>query len=140
MSKQFEDALMEIQSGLISLCLEATGKEIEKVYAYASIEKGMKTFNAFYQRGNAIVSLRQLGAGASLIRSFLTESVKDLEKLELLCREMNRPCPCEIKIIYNVHTGAFDSDMKYESVCGPDADTTPGQVFMEWMKSAKEKT
>jgi hypothetical protein len=47
MSKVFEDEFMELQSGLISLCLEVTRGKVDKVFAYGSNEKKSKSFNAF---------------------------------------------------------------------------------------------
>ena len=50
MSKVFEDALMDVQSELISLCLEVVeNRDIDKVYAYCSIEKKSMMFNAFFE-------------------------------------------------------------------------------------------
>ncbi len=51
MSKVFEDALMDVQSELISLCLEVVeNRDIDKVYAYCSIEKKSMMFNAFLKQ------------------------------------------------------------------------------------------
>lgn len=48
MKENFEDKFMEIQRGLISLCLEVTDGRIDKIFAYASIEKRSTMFNAFF--------------------------------------------------------------------------------------------
>ena len=39
MEKGFEDDFMDLQSGLISLCLELVGQKVDKVYVYCSVEK-----------------------------------------------------------------------------------------------------
>lgn len=39
MADNFEDKFMDLQAGLISLCLEVTDGKVDKVYAYASKEK-----------------------------------------------------------------------------------------------------
>lgn len=50
MNKVFEDALMDVQAGLISLCLEVIGdRDIDKVYAYCSIEKKTGKFGVKYR-------------------------------------------------------------------------------------------
>lgn len=36
MSKVFEDEFMNIQSGLVSLCLEVTENKVDKIYVYCS--------------------------------------------------------------------------------------------------------
>ena len=43
----FEDDFMDLQSSLISLCLEVAGQKVDKVYVYCSIEKKSKMFNVF---------------------------------------------------------------------------------------------
>lgn len=39
MKENFEDKFMDLQSGLIALCLEVTDRKVDKIYVYASIEK-----------------------------------------------------------------------------------------------------
>ena len=50
MIENFEDKFMEAQTALISLCLEVTESKIDKVFAYASIEKRSTMFNAFLKK------------------------------------------------------------------------------------------
>ena len=46
--KVFEDEFMEVQSGLISLCIEFLGEnKVDNIYAYGSIEDGRYSFNVF---------------------------------------------------------------------------------------------
>ena len=47
MEKVFEDEFMDLQTALISLCLEVTEEKVNKVYVYCSNEKKSKMFNAF---------------------------------------------------------------------------------------------
>lgn len=39
MSKNFEDEFKDVQSDLISLCLEAAERKVDEVYVYCSVEK-----------------------------------------------------------------------------------------------------
>ena len=72
MSKVFEDALMDVQSELISLCLEVVeNRDIDKVYAYCSIEKKSMMFNAFFEANGKIQTLDQLGIADGLTTQFL---------------------------------------------------------------------
>lgn len=48
MKKIYEDEFMELQADFISLCLEVAEQKVNKVYAYCSIEKKSKMFNAFF--------------------------------------------------------------------------------------------
>lgn len=43
----FEDDFMDLQSSLISLCLEVAGQKVDKVYVYCSIEKKVKCLMLF---------------------------------------------------------------------------------------------
>ena len=49
MAKIFEDEFMDIQSQIISLCLELVESKASKVYAYGSIEENSISFNAFFE-------------------------------------------------------------------------------------------
>ena len=49
MNKVFEDEFMDVQSSIISLCLELTERKVDKVYAYCSNEKYCLIFNANYK-------------------------------------------------------------------------------------------
>ena len=60
MSKVFEDEFMELQTGLISLCLELTEGKVDKVFAYGSNEKKSAAFNAFFEVDGTIKTTNQL--------------------------------------------------------------------------------
>ena len=49
MKEKFEDKFMEIQTDLIALCLEVSNSGVDKVYAYASIEKKSTMFNGIFK-------------------------------------------------------------------------------------------
>lgn len=50
MAKVFQDEFMDVQSDLISLCLEATEEKVDEIFVYCSIEKYSKFFNAFFKK------------------------------------------------------------------------------------------
>ena len=47
MTKIFEDEFMEVQSDMVSLCLEYIESKADNIYIYASNENNSLTFNAF---------------------------------------------------------------------------------------------
>lgn len=47
MSQVFEDEFMDLQTALISLCLEVTEEKVNKVYVYCSNEKRVKCLMLF---------------------------------------------------------------------------------------------
>lgn len=138
MSKVFEDEFMEIQSGLISLCMEVLeGKKVSKVYAYCSNEKKSKMFNAFFEADGEIKTLGKMGVPSDLALQFFRVGTKDLEKIDEICSRYNMPAPTEIKMYYNAETGAFDAKYKYEEICSANTDKSARGVFMEWIEEIK---
>ena len=129
-NKVFEDEFMEVQSGLISLCMEFLGEnEVDKIYAYCSIEGGSYLFNVFFDVNGAIKTARTFESKTQKIFKFLNTGTFDLVKIEDVCIEYNMPVPTEIKMIYDVKTGKYNADYKYEPVC---IDKCAGDVFDEW--------
>lgn len=137
MSHQFEDEFMNLQSELISLCLEATGKKVDKVYAYASIEEKSKTFNAFFDVDGEVKTLNQLGLSNSIIIQLLKLGTGDLEKIKSVCKSFNKPVPTEIKMYYDVNTGKYNADYKYNEVSSARTGVSAGETFMNWIAEIK---
>ena len=138
MSKVFEDAIMEVQSGLISLCLEVVGnRDIDKVYAYCSIEKKSMMFNAFFEVDGKIQTLNQLGINRGLIMQFLKLGTGDLNKVRDVCKRFERPTPTEIKMIYEKKTGKFGVKYRYDEVCSAKTGICAGEVFVNWITEVK---
>ena len=133
MQKEFEDVFMDFQSSLISLCLEVTGNSVDVIYAYCSNERKSKMFKAFVRTNGEVKTISQLGIQRPLVFQFLKIGTEDLEKLDKICEEYNKPVPREIKMIYDVRTGKFDASYKYEDVCTPLTGKVSDEVFMEWV-------
>lgn len=136
-SKVFEDEFMEVQSGLISLCMEFIGEnEVDKVYAYGSIEDGSYSFNAFFEVNGENKKPKAFEPQVQKIYKFLNVGTLELANIEDVCTQYNKPIPTEIKMYYDVKTGKFNADYKYEPVC---VDKSAGEVFDEWMEEYKNK-
>jgi len=138
MSHQFEDAFMDLQSELISLCLEVTERKVDNIYAYASIEEKSKMFNAFFKINGEIKTLNQLGLSNPKINQFLKLGTGDLDKIRSICKSFNKPIPTEIKMCYEVKTGKYNSDYKYNEVCSARTGVSSGEVFINWISQIKE--
>lgn len=137
MKKGFEDAFMDIQSGLISLCLEAAAIEVDKVYAYASIEEKSQMFNAFFLVDGEIKTVNQVNTDNSMIRQFLKLGTADLNKVRTVCASYEAPQPTEMKLYYDANTRKFHAQYKYDSVCNESSGLSSGQVFMAWIDEIK---
>lgn len=137
MNKVFEDEFMDLQAGLISLCLEVTEKNVNKVYVYCSNEKKSKMFNAFFDVNGEIKTLNQLGVPNKLAFQFLKLGTEDLEKVDVICKKYNMPIPTEMKLYYDVTSGKYDAKYKYEEVCSAQTGKNAGEVFLEWISEIR---
>lgn len=139
MSKIFEDEFMDLQSGLISLCLEVTKGKVDKVFAYGSNEKKSKSFNAFFEVNGEIRTLGKLGVPRELAFQFLKIGTDDVQKLDTIGEKYNRPVPTELKLYYDVLKKTFRAEYKYEEVCSARTGKCAGEVFDEWVAEMTEK-
>ncbi len=137
MGRQFENEFMDLQSELISLCLEVAERKVDKIYAYASIEEKSKMFNAFFKVNGEIKTLNQLGLSNSLIKQFLKLGTGDLEKIKSVCRSFNKPVPTEIKMYYDANAGKYNADYKYNEVCSARTGVSAGEIFTNWIYEIK---
>ena len=138
MKENFEDKFMEIQTGLISLCLEVTGSKIDKIFAYASIEKKSTMFNAFFERDGKVLTINQLNIDRGIVMEFLKIGTTDLEKIKKICKQNEIQTPTEIKMYYDVKTGKYNADYKYNEVCSDKTGISSGEVFMKWYNEIKD--
>lgn len=139
MKKVFEDEFMDLQSEFVSLCLELVGKSVDKIYLYISIEKKSKMFNTFFEVNREVKTLNQLGLGNDLIMQFLRLGTGDIDKVKQVCDAHGMKIPTEMKMCYEVNTGRYNVDCKYESVCSVKTGVSAGEVFMKWIQEIKEK-
>jgi len=140
MKKDFDKEFMAIQKGIVSLCLEATNGEVDKVFAYASIEDKSRMFNVFFEKDGEILTLNKVVTYINMCIKLLTIGNDDLLKIKKLCEENETKTPTEIKMYYDVKTGKFDATYKYEEICSGKTGIGAEDVFMDWYRTEKEKT
>ena len=134
--KVFEDEFTDVQTGLISLCMELARDNVDKVFAYCSIEDHSQSFNAFFESDGKILKNSQVGASDETVKDFLRLGTHDLDELRAVCDKWNKPVPKQIKMFYNAQTGSFDAKISYDSL--PE-DKSAGQAFMEWREEIENK-
>ena len=140
MQKTFEDEFVELQSGLISLCLElleSENVEANKIYVYCSNQKKSKSFNAFFEVNGEVKTPGGLKMPDELVFQFLKVGLDDLKNLDAICTQYGMPKPTEMKLIYDVRTERFEADYKYKKVCSGWRGKDPSQVFMEWVSEVR---
>lgn len=130
----FEDEFMDLQSGLIALCLEVLeGKQADKIFAYGSNEKKSKSFNAFFEVNGEIKTLSKMGIRNDLVSQFLKLGTHDLMRLDEIGAKYNMRVPTELKLYYDVSSGQFNAEYRYEEICSSRTGKAAGEVFLEWV-------
>lgn len=117
MEKVFEDEFMEVQSRLISLCLELLkiGKQqMDQVYVYCNLERCSTLFDAFFVKNNKVVQKEKVGAGWKTVINFLKIGINEAEKIRKVCKDYGKTVPDEIKMIYDIRSGKFQTEYGYE--------------------------
>lgn len=67
MSKVYEDEFMELQSGMISLCLELVQEKVDEIYVYGSIEESSTSFNAFLKTAGEVKTLNKMEINSNTV-------------------------------------------------------------------------
>lgn len=140
-SQTFEDEFMDVQSSLVSLCLEAAehvGRlaEVRLVYLYASIEGNMSSFNAFFRLADgSLPALDDLVTDDDLYAQVCGFAYDDLDRLRQTCAEFGQPCPTEVRGRYDAETGGYRAHYAYEPKVGRDDGTgrSPSVYFRAWL-------
>lgn len=114
------------------MCLEVTKNKVSKVYAYASIEAKSQSFNAFFEVNKEVKTINQLDVNKDMMMQFLKLGTSDLSKIRELGKTYNRPIPTEMKMYYDVKTGKYNADYKYEEICSAKTGLDVGTIFMDW--------
>lgn len=140
MNKSFEDEFLEVQTQIISLCIEFAENRADKIYAYGSIEEHSLSFNAFFNIDGKIKTTNQIVTDTDAIWDFLDLGQSDLEKLIKICTRYGKPVPTELKMIYDCKSGTIDTKYQYESICSAKTGIDASEIFMEWLDLEKNKT
>ncbi len=138
MEKVFEDEFMEIQTGMIALCLEAfedININVDKVYIYAFCDEHETFFNAFFEYNSQILSFSELGVSDYLINQVLDFGMEDTEKIVDLCKRYNREAPIQYKLVYDTNTKKFDSNYDYDNL--EKTELGCAGAFEDWENEVK---
>lgn len=149
--KQFEDRFSELQADMISICMEYVEDRADKVYVYASREEGVTASDFFYLVNGNYVEPHKLNEvlkdgderyNTSAERNYMVLDIlnEDIEKIKELCREFNRDMPTEMKLIFDVKSGKFKAEYKYDLVYTHDDVKTASHIFNEWFEEVKNNS
>ncbi|AZV44289.1 immunity protein YezG family protein [Peribacillus asahii] len=146
--KEFEDRFSELQADMISICMEYVEDRADKVYVYASCEEGMISGKFFYLINNQYVKCHKVNDALengeerydvstkrqSMVLRIICE---DIKKVKVLCKEYERDMPTEMKLIYDVKSGNFKAEYKYDLVYTNDDIKTADHIADEWFEEVK---
>lgn len=150
MLKEFEDRFSELQADMISICMEYVEGRADKVYVYASCEEGVISSSFFYFIHNKHVQPHKVNdallAGeesydVSTERQFNVLHIinENIEEINVLCQEFERDMPTEMKLEYDVNSGKFQAEYKYELVYSDDDSKTADDVADEWFEEIQKE-
>ena len=135
MKKGFESVFSEIQSDMVSICMEYVEDKADKIFIYASYEDKTFACDFFYQVNGVIYKKHELPKGydVSTERQFscLEILTDDMEQLISVCSEYEADVPTEIKIIYDVTTNQLNASYQYNEVYA-FTDKSASDIVEEW--------
>lgn len=85
----------------------------------------------FFEKGGNIVTMNQLNIDRETTIKFLKIGTTDLQKIRQICEQNEIQIPTEIKMYYDVKTGKYSADYKYDEVCSYKMGISSGEVFMK---------
>lgn len=150
MEKVFEDYFSELQTDLVSICLEFVDKKADEIYIYCSYEPDAYYFNVFYNVQGAIAlkhKLNEINVNQDHIydlskdRQFALQRIgtEILEEIHQRCNEFNREMPTEIKLRYDIKNNKLQGKYNYELVYSNDDSLLPNNIFKAWFNEVSEE-
>lgn len=138
--KVFEDEFMNAQSDVIALALELleiSEKDADKIFIYIFQNDIQIFFNTFFSKDGKIVFINDWFSDEQIYEYFDC-GIEDTIHITDICKEYNRTCPNEFRLVYNVKTKAFDCNYNYDDIV-TDGDKDLVGVYNEWIKECETK-
>lgn len=132
----FEDEFMDKQSEIIALFKDAVGDSVEMIYVFIYYDAYSSMITSAFMVNETRCG--NLDAGISdEVNNDILDIVEEeiLSELEEICIKHNKSMPQEFRYIYNVKSGAFDADYRYEKDINEITEYDPGIASQEWMES-----
>ena len=136
MLEGFEDAFVDAQSRVVSLCLELlknSENEADKIYIYLFQNDDEDYIDAFFEKEGNLYTTSELFSEEE-IDDFFDCGVEDIENIIDICKAYDVKCPHEFRLTYNVISKSFDSNYNYDNVTEVlDKDVL--ELVEDWFKS-----
>ena len=135
MKEGFEKRFSELQTDMVSICMEYVEDKADKIFIYASYESKIMSSDFFYIVNGKLCKRNALPEGydVSVERqmSCLDVLLDDLEEISSVCSKYEVDMPTEIKIIYDVTTNQLNASYQYDNVY-TDTEYTADDIVEEW--------
>lgn len=139
MTKVFEDYFSELQTDMVSICLENTENQGDNIYIYCSCENNVYSVGYFYKINGDLVERHKLneklpGFDISIERQkeVMRILMENLKKIEKVCEKFNNPMPTEMKLVYNIKRNSLDANYQYDLIYSNDSEKTADDIEDEW--------
>lgn len=135
----FEDAFMDAQASMVSLCVEfldSTNNRVDKIYIYTNCDECSFFFNVFFEKDNQTYGTGDL-FNKEDVKDLINYGNEDLFALFNVCKNYNRQCPYQMKLVYDTHSHQFDADYRYEEF--NDDEDGPTFQFINWRKAINKQ-
>ena len=147
----FEDYFSELQTDMVSICLEYVSNKADIIYIYGSCEGQIISCDHFYKINGQIVQCHKLNdidlgngfkydVSSSRQDKVLTILIEDIEKIENLCKEYKRDMPTEFKLIYDVKDNRLNANHRYDLIYTNDPVKTADDVAEEWFEEINSQS
>ena len=133
MAKVFEDEFMELHASIIGLCEELAEGRVDAIYVYCCMEYAEKMIDVFFTKGGKVLTVRELKIPISTQGLFMDLGLKDMARIEEVCKRYGRPSPTEIKMIFDTKTRSLETNYLYEEYLDAE-DKCAEEIYREWIK------
>lgn len=145
MSKTFEERFSEIQSDMVSICLEYVDNRADKIFIYCSFEAKVLSCDFFYCINGNIIDRNKINEvcsyqyDVSIERQLATLEVLEEDTLNIvnLCNEYKKPMPTELKLVYDVKENSLSGNYQYDIVYTNIKGKTADDIVEEWFEEVK---
>lgn len=146
MSKTFEDQFSELLGDMITICYKYVNGQADTVYVYSFSAEHMSFSDCFFQIGDHIVYKSRVNdywhQGQQNVNTeraqdqLLMTLLKDRTQIDKLFQEHKREIPVELRLVYDVKTGKFNTNVSYDPL--PKKRTPQLSRYM-WMQEVAAK-
>ncbi|WAB96312.1 hypothetical protein OSW16_17330 [Pseudomonas putida] len=146
MNKSFEDYLSEHQADMMRIALEYVDGRADEVFVHAASEEGISSFDVFYKINGQIVRKEEINSNIKPSETKYDDSedrqdamldigLDNIDAIEEKCLEFGVKAPTEMRLHYEVRSGKFRAQLRYDNVFTNTPDLLPGNLFDAWFSS-----